>query len=130
MVFNGPGINVPMISISRFPYSEYHTSADNPKIIKEKNLEEAKDIILEILKIVDKDYNPKRQFKGPVFLSGHGLWIDWRINKKLNQNIEQIMLKLEGDKSIFDIAEEMDMDFYDVLNYVDKFLEKKLIEKI
>jgi len=130
MVFNGPGINIPMISVSRFPYSEYHTSDDNPNIISEKRLKESKELILAILDILDKDYIPKRQFKGPVFLSGYGLWIDWRINKKLNENIEQIMLSLEGDESLFDIAERLDMDFYDVLNYVNKFLEKGLVRKI
>jgi aminopeptidase-like protein len=129
MVFNGPGVNVPMISISRFPYPEYHTSDDNPGIISEENLIESKNLILEILNILDNDYIPERKFKGPVFLSGYGLWVDWRINKKLNENIEQIMLNLEGDKSIFDIAEELDMDFNEVLNYVNKFLEKGLITK-
>jgi len=129
MVFNGPGVNVPMISISRFPYPEYHTSDDNPGIISEENLIESKNLILEILNVLENDYIPKRKFKGPVFLSGYGLWVDWRVNKKLNENIEQIMLRLEGDKSIFDIAEELDMEFNDVLNYVNKFLDKGLIEK-
>lgn len=129
MVFNGPGVNVPMISISRFPYPEYHTSDDNPGIISEENLIESGNLILEILNILDNDYIPKRKFKGPVFLSGYGLWVDWRINKRLNENIEQIMLRLEGDKSIFDISEELDMEFNDVLNYINKFLEKGLIAK-
>ena len=31
MVFNGPGVNVPMISISRSPYPEYHTENANGK---------------------------------------------------------------------------------------------------
>lgn len=39
------------------------------------------------------------------------------------------MLSLEGNKNIFDIAEELDMEFNDVLDYVNKFLEKGLIEK-
>jgi len=129
MVFNGPGVNIPMISISRFPYPEYHTSDDNPGIISEENLIESENLILEILNILDNDYIPKRKFKGPVFLSGYGLWVDWRINKELSKNIEQIMLRLEGDKSIFDISEELDMGFSDVLNSINKFLEKGLIEK-
>ncbi len=129
MVFNGPGVNIPMISISRFPYPEYHTSDDNPGIISEENLIESENLILEILNILDNDYIPKRKFKGPVFLSGYGLWVDWRINKELSKNIEQIMLRLEGDKSIFDISEELGMGFNDVLNYINKFLEKGLIEK-
>lgn len=130
MVFNGPGVNVPMISISRFPYPEYHTSDDNPSIISEKNLIESKNLILEILGILESDYIPKRKFKGPVFLSGYGLWVDWRENKKLNENIEQIILRLEGDKSLFDIADELNIDFADVRNYADKFLEKGLITRL
>lgn len=130
MVFNGPGINIPMISISRFPYPEYHTSDDNLSIISEERLNESKNIILEILKIIDNDYIPKRNFKGPIFLSGSGLWVDWRTNRKLNENIEQIMLSLEGDKSIFDIARELDMEFADVLNCVNKFSDKGLVKKI
>jgi len=129
MVFNGPGVNVPMISISRYPYNEYHTSADSPDIIKEEKLQESKDIILEILNIIDKDYVPERQFKGPIFLTGMGLWVDWRKNLALNQSMEDIMLNLEGDKSIFDIAEELDLEFKDVLEIVEKYYEKSLIKK-
>jgi aminopeptidase-like protein len=74
MVFNGPGIDIPMISISRYPYPEYHTSDDNPSIISEERLDESKGLILDIIEILDNDYIPLRQFKGPVFLSGLGLW--------------------------------------------------------
>ncbi len=130
MVFNGPGVNVPTISISRFPYPEYHTSDDNLSIVSEKRLLESKDLIISILDIIERDYVPERKFKGPVFLSGYGLWVDWRVNKKLNQNIEQIMLSLEGDKSIFDIAEELSMDFEEVLSYTDKFFAQGLIKKV
>ncbi len=129
MVFNGPGVNIPMISVSRWPYPEYHTSDDSPSIVSQERLEESKNLILEILDILDKDYIPKRTFKGPIFLSGFGLWVDWRVNRALNSNIEQIMLRLEGDKSVFDIASELDMDFDTVREYIDKFFDNKLITK-
>ncbi len=129
MVFNGPGVNIPMISISRYPYPEYHTSDDNPSIISEEQLDESKNTILEILKILDLDYVPKRKFKGPIFLSGYGLWVDWRVNEELNLNIEKIMLRLEGDKSIFEIAQELGMKFLTVKEFVDKLLDKQLAEK-
>lgn len=130
MVFNGPGVNVPMISISRFPYPEYHTNDDNPSIISEGNLNDSKSLILEIINILDTDYIPVRKFKGPIFLSGYGLWVDLKKNKKLNENIEQIMMKLEGDYSIFDIAEELDIEFIEVLNYVNKFIDHDLVKKL
>jgi len=129
MVFNGPGVNIPMISISRYPYPEYHTSDDNPSIISEERLNESKNTILEILKILDLDYVPKRKFKGPIFLSGYGLWVDWRVNEELNLNIEKIMLRLEGDKSIFEIAQELGMKFLTVKEFVDKLLDNQLAEK-
>ncbi len=129
IVFNGPGVDVPMVSISRYPYPEYHSSDDNPSILTEERLEESKNLIIKILDIIDKDYVPERQFKGPIFFSGYGLWVDWRVNLKLNQNMEKIMLMLEGDKSIFDISEELDMNFYDVFDFVNKLTEKDLVKK-
>jgi len=130
MVFNGPGINIPMISISRFPYPEYHTSDDTPKIISKEKLDESKKIILEILDILDSDFIPKRKFKGPIFLSRYGLWVDWRDNMKLNQNIEKIMLNLEGDKSVFEISNELDLEYEDVLQYINAFEKHNLIERV
>ncbi|KKQ21361.1 MAG: aminopeptidase domain-containing protein [Parcubacteria group bacterium GW2011_GWA2_37_10] len=129
VAFNGPGVNIPMISISRYPYPEYHTSDDNPDIISEQRLEQSKNLILEILNIIDNDYTPKRRFKGPIFLSSYDLWVDWRENLKLNQNIEKIILNLEGDKTVFDIAEELNMEFDDVLDFINKLKKDKLIKK-
>ncbi|MAF85453.1 MAG: hypothetical protein CL875_03075, partial [Dehalococcoidales bacterium] len=64
-----------------------------------------------------------------VFLSRYGLWVDWRVDPELNNNLELIMLSLEGDESIFDIAEKLDMDFDVVYDYVNKFLDKGLVVK-
>lgn len=130
MVFNGPGVNIPMISISRYPYPEYHTSDDNPNIISEARLNEAKDVILNILDIMDKDLVPKRNFKGPIFLSGYGLWVDWRTNKDLKRNLEKIMLNLEGNLSVFEISEKLGLDFELVFDYIAKFKKQGLIRRI
>ncbi len=130
LVFNGPGIDIPMISMSRFPYPEYHTSDDSPDIISENRLNESKELVMDIINVLDRDYIPKRTFKGPLFLSGYGLWVDWRTDKELNANIDQIMTMLEGDMSVFDIAEELNMDSDKVLNYINKFLDKGLVIRV
>lgn len=130
MVFNGPGINIPMISISRWPYPEYHTSDDNMDIIKSEKLEESRDIIIKIIDSLEKNFIPKRKFKGPPFLSKYGLWVDWRENPKLNLMMEKLFLEFEGDKSIIEIAESLDLNFEDVYNYVNKFVEAELVEKL
>jgi len=130
MVFNGPGVNVPMISVSRWPYPEYHTSDDNMSIIKSEKLEESRDMILKILDSLEKNFIPKRKFKGPPFLSKYGLWVDWRTNPKLNLMMEKLFLEFEGDKSIVEIAEFLDLSFEDVYDYVNKFVEADLVEKL
>jgi len=130
MVFNGPGVNIPMISISRWPYPEYHTSDDNISIIKSEKLEESRDLILKIIDLLERNYTPKRKFRGPPFLSKYGLWIDWRVNPKLNLMMEKLFLEFEGDKSIIEIAELLDLNFEDVYNYVNKFVDADLVEKL
>ena len=95
-VINGPGVNVPCISLNRWPYEEYHTTDDNLDIMHEDMLVGAADIAEQIVRIYASNYIPKRTFRGPVFLSGNGLWVDWRDNWELNRAIEKIMMRFEG----------------------------------
>jgi aminopeptidase-like protein len=130
MVINGPGVNIPCISLSRWPYDEYHTSDDNPEIIHEEMLVDAADTIEEIIRIYASNYIPKRTFRGPVFLSGHDLWVDWRVNMKLNRALEKIMLRFEGLHSVFDIANELDLDYWETREYVERFRSEGLVQAL
>lgn len=128
MVINGPGVDIPCISLSRWPYDEYHTSDDNPSIIDEGRLQEAADVVEAIVRIYATNYSPRRTFRGPVFLSGYGLWVDWRVNKALNRALEKIMLRLEGELSVFDIAEDVQLGYWEVREYIEKFRTQGLVE--
>lgn len=139
-VMNGPGVNIPTISLSRHPFPEYHTSNDTPEILHEDMLVEMADIVEEIIRIYATNYVPRRRFKGPVFLSGHGLWIDWKDGRELGVysledgqespmvEVEQIMLRMGGKHSIFDITDELGLDYWPLWRYINLFLEKNLIE--
>lgn len=129
-IINGPGVGVPAISLSRFPYPEYHTSDDNLDIIHEDQLLDAVDAAEEIIRIYASNYIPRRTFRGPVFLSGHGLWVDWRENWDLNRAIEKIMMKFEGEHTLFDIAEQVGLDYWMVRDYVEKFRAKGLVRAL
>src|SRR5918996_1371419 len=50
-VINGPGVNVPCISLNRWPYEEYHTTDDNLEIIHEDMLVSAVEIAEQIIRI-------------------------------------------------------------------------------
>jgi aminopeptidase-like protein len=122
-VINGPGVNVPCISLNRWPYDEYHTS----DIMHEDMLVGAADVAEQIIRIYASNYIPKRTFRGPVFLSGNGLWVDWRDNWELNRAIEKIMMRFEGQHTIFDIAEQVGLDYWMVRDYVEKFRAKGFV---
>lgn len=130
MVINGPGVKIPCISISRYPYEEYHTSDDNLGIVHEDMLVEAADVVEEIIRVYASNYVPRRTFRGPVFLSGYSLWVDWRVNMKLNRALEQVMLRFDGEHSIFDIAEQLGLDYWDVRDHVEKFRTRGLVEAL
>lgn len=127
-VLNGPGLNIPTISLSRSPYLEYHTSADNLSIIHEEKLQEAADVIEEIIRIYATNKIPKRNYRGPVFLSGHGLFVDWQENWALNRAIEKMTMRFEGEASVFEIVDELGLEYWETRAYIDKFWRKNLIE--
>ncbi len=127
-VINGPGVNVPCISLSRWPYDEYHTTDDNPSIIHEDMLQQAADVIEDIIRVAATNYVPRRKFRGPVFLSGYGLWVDWRVNWALNRALEKIMMRMEGKQTLFDISEELGLDYWEVREYIEKFRTHDLVE--
>ncbi|HEV3093355.1 MAG TPA: DUF4910 domain-containing protein [Solirubrobacteraceae bacterium] len=130
MVINGPGVGAPCLSLSRWPYAEYHTSDDNPSIIGEEQLAEAADVIEEIVRIFATDYVPRRTFRGPLFLSGLGLWVDWRTDPELNLALDTVMLSLEGEHSVFDIASQSGLDYWTTRHYVDRLRERGLVNAI
>ena len=129
MVTNGPGFDIPTPSLTRWPYPEYHTSDDNPEIIGEENLEEALDVMLGVWEALEANYYPRRTFKGPVMLSRHGLWVDWRVDRALNLGTEKLMMMLEGDMSVLEIAHELKLPIATVRRYLDRFHDAGLIEK-
>lgn len=129
MITNGPGYDIPTPSLTRWPYEEYHTSADNPDIIDPENLEEALQAILNVFAAMNRNYYPRRRFKGPVMLSRYGLWVDWRVDRQLNLKTEELMMMLEGDRSLIDIAWELKLPLDTVEQYLDRFHEAGLIEK-
>jgi len=128
LVINGPGVNVPCISLSRWPYEEYHTSDDIPDIVHEDMLAEAADAVEEIVRVFAANYVPRRTFRGPVFLSRYGLWADWRTQPALNSALDKLMLRLEGKHSLFDIAEELGLEYPLVREYVERFRAQGLVE--
>lgn len=130
LVINGPGVNAPCLQIGRWPYDEYHTSDDTPEIVHEEMLMGAADAVEEILRIYGSNYIPRRTFRGPVFLTRYGLFVDWKMDPKLCLAQQEIMLRLEGRHTLFDIAEEVGLDFWTTQASLERFRENGLVQAL
>jgi aminopeptidase-like protein len=136
--FNSPGVRVPMLSLSRVenpssprslyePYPQYHSSADTPEIVHQKHLEEARDVVLSMLETFERDQYVVNNFKGEVFCSGYGIWIDYRVNPEGHRRLFEIMERCDGEHTITDIAAELGIPFQSVWEVVEILKEKELV---
>jgi hypothetical protein len=91
---------------------------------------EAAKMIEEIIRLFATNYYPVRKFRGPVFLSGYGLYVDWQDDWELNRKIEKIMMRFEGEQTVFDIVEELDLAYWDTRKYIEKFRINDLIDAV
>lgn len=111
--FNGPGVRVPMLSLSRvlrpsapeWPYREYHSSEDTPERVSVTALEESKNLVLKMIDAFEKNPVPVNRFKGEVFCSRFGVHIDAYENPEGNRALFDILDLIDGTRSIEAIAE-------------------------
>lgn len=133
--FNSPGVRIPMLSLSRverrdspnWPYREYHSSLDTPAIVSQERLEDSKRVVLGLLSAWEHNQYIVNNFKGEVFCSGYGIWVDYRENPTGHRLLFEIMERCDGEHTPADIASELGISFQSVLEVVNQFLEKGLV---
>jgi aminopeptidase-like protein len=133
--FNAPGVRVPMLSLSRVeppdsptrPYREYHSSFDTPKIITAERLEASRRVVLGLLRAWERNLYPVNNFKGEIFASGQGIWIDYRRNPEGHRVLFRVMEHCDGTLSVAEIAEQVGTTFQAVWDVVALLVEKGLV---
>lgn len=139
-VWESPGYEIPTVSLSRWPYPEYHTSMDNEVIIAEEKLEDAVNTLLGIVNIFETNCKIKRKFDGLIALSNpkYDLYIkpgtDPSISEilpkdatKWNYLMDCIPRYFNGEYTVFDIALRHNMPYEELYDYIKKFKDKGLV---
>lgn len=135
--FNAPGVRVPMLSLSRvipdkshpnWPYIGYHSSHDTPDLLSEERLREARDAVLELLRAWENNQYVVNLFKGEIFCSGHNIWIDHQTNPDGHRRLFEIMERLDGSRTVADIAIELDISFQAAWEVISLLVERGLAE--
>jgi len=134
--FNAPGVRVPMLSLSRVeapkssglpPYPQYHSSLDTPVIVSQERLEASRDAVLALLDAWEHNQYVVNNFKGEVFCSRYGIWIDHATNPEGHRRLFEIMERCDGTRTIADIATELSIPFQSAWQVVSLLEEKGLV---
>ncbi len=133
--FNAPGVRVPMLSLSRVeapgsptrPYRAYHSSLDTPDIVTPQRLAASLDVLMGLIEAWENNQYVVNDFKGEIFCSGYGIWIDYRTDPEGHRLLFRIMEYCDGEHTIADIASELHTTFQTVWKVVSLLHVKGLV---
>jgi aminopeptidase-like protein len=130
LVFDAPGVGVPIVSIDRYPFPAYHTHFDNMDLVDQASLEDVVKVIVAVADLLEADYIPRLKNRVPVYLSRYDLYADWTHQRQAYDNNIRLLDRMNGQLSVVDLALQLEINLDDVRSYIDKFAEFDLIEKL
>jgi aminopeptidase-like protein len=133
--FNGPGVRVPMLSLSRvlpptspdWPYVGYHSDFDNQESISIEALKASRDMVLHMIDVLESNRVPVNNFKGEVFCSRYGMFIDWSTNPEGSRAFFDIMALIDGTRSVAEIAGACSISFTAAKKSIDELHRHGLV---
>ena len=133
--FNAPGVRIPMLSLSRvfhpntgkWPYPEYHTSADNPRFVSLQRMEESVQTVLALIDRWEENPYPVNLFRGEVFCTRYGMFVDFYQDPQGNRRLFDMIQLIDGSHSVHELAASADMPFSAVLRNLQQMEKHHLI---
>ena len=130
---------IPMVSFSRFPYPEYHSSRDSAEIIKEQSLNEAVDAVLGAIDWLEASPMVVKKFEGNICLSNpkYDLYVDYGQiafgdkSSETRQKMRRLMdfvPALHRPVSVKVIADHAGLPEAETLDYLKRWQAKGLID--
>ena len=129
-------MGIPMASLSRFPYPEYHSSRDNPSIISKASLQEAIDVLQKTVEKLEASTLIHKNFQGVIGVShpDFQLYVDpgqfYNLTANNQNKLRDVMDLLPLMPSNFfaeQLANKIEISMPDLLNYLEKWQSKGLI---
>lgn len=133
--WSSPNVDLPIASLMRSKYHEfreYHTSKDNLDFVSEKGLYGGFVNIKTCLEIFELDEIYKCVIHGEPFLSKR-IQFNY-ISNRTDMHSERfglmnVLTYMDGNNSILDIADILEMDFFEVHEIAQNLLKMAIIEK-
>ena len=145
-VWEAPGYEIPFVQVNRAlnqldPFPEYHTNYDNTEIIEPELLREFLEVFKSVVLLIENNVRMHRRFDGLVALSNpkYDIYLERYDPSKAVEghknygNVwgilqDSIVRYFNGEVTVLDVAEKHDVDFFELRDYIQKFVDRGLIE--
>ncbi len=128
--YDGPDFYIPMVCLGRYDYSEYHLDSDNIENCDFVGLERHFNFLKDVIRVLETDFVPVRQYKGPLYLSRYGISKNTKANVSQAIALDKIQILMDGRHSCLEIADKLDVEYDFVYGFTKKLFEKDLVKKI
>jgi aminopeptidase-like protein len=130
---------VPMLSFSRFPYPEYHSSKDDMTAVRETSLSEAADALFGAVNILEASPMLVKKFTGNICLSNprYDLYADYGQvalgdtlleSRRRKRYLMDLVPALDRPVSVRVLADRVGLPEVEVLEYLQRWADKELVE--
>jgi aminopeptidase-like protein len=130
---------IPMLSFSRFPYPEYHSSRDSLEIIKEASLNEAVDVLIGAVDRLEASPMIIKKFEGNICLSNpqYDLYVDYgqialgdalSDQRRRMRSLMDFVPALDRPVSVRAVADHIGLPEKEALDYLQLWAAKGLID--
>jgi aminopeptidase-like protein len=130
---------IPMLSFSRFPYPEYHSSRDSVEIISERSLNEAVEALLGTIDRLEASPLVVKKFEGNICLSNpkYDLYVDYgqiafgddlSDHNRRMRGLMDLVPSLDRPASVKAVADHVGVPEKDALEYLRRWAAKGLVE--
>ena len=141
-----PGVNLPVIQVSKTfygEYKEYHTNFDNKSFMNIKSLNQSIDDVFLFIKFMEYNRNNLKPIikAGEPMLSKRKLYPsintankhnelkNFNINTNINLNtLLNVISLIDGKRNIIEISNFLNLNIIDLINSIELLLSKKLVK--
>ena len=140
-VFDSPGYEIPTVSLTRYPFSGYHTDADIPEQLSVGALTETMHFVLDIFQALERNAFLRFSERGLVALSHpkYDLYraapapgLDRKVyderQRQWNLFMNCLPRELDGTKSSIDLAVKYGLPVLDVCEYLEQWVDRGLAD--
>jgi aminopeptidase-like protein len=142
-VFEAPPYRIPSISLTRWPFDQYHTDLDTPEYLDEANLQDTVEATLEICDALEKNIVYEPNFSGLVCLSSYGLYksvpsqkgnngIDYygSVQGRWNRLMNSLPSHLDDKDGLLTLAEYYRLPIGELDEYLREWHQKGLVKRM